>query len=65
MAEALDLLNHKATVWHVLMGIYLSIPVNSFRLFAPLACGMDEMPAAESNSSVHHLKWFDSREFKH
>ena len=63
MAKVLNLFNHKATVYHVLMGIYLSGLVYSFSLFAPLTYGMDDTPAAQSNSSVHHLKWLDSWEF--
>ena len=65
MAKALDLFqsNHKATVYHVLVGVYLASLVYSFRMFAPLTYGMDETPAIHSNSSVHHLKWLDSWEF--
>jgi len=55
MAKMLSLFNHKVTVCHVLMGIYLSVLVNSFRLFAPFIYVMDETPSAQSNSSDDHL----------
>lgn len=51
------------TVFHTLVGGYVSILWYSFYYFSPLAYGLGDTPASLSNSTVHHLKWLDSWEF--
>merc|ERR1719464_2497637 len=51
------------TIFHTLVGGYLSMLWYSFYYFSPLAYGLGDTPASLSNSTVHHLKWIDSWEF--
>jgi len=55
--------NAQQIMYHGILGAYLSGLAYSFRLFSPLAYGMDETPGSLANSSVHHLKWIESWEF--
>jgi len=48
---------------HTLLAATLGMLVFSFKLFAPLAYGMHGPTSAESNSTMHGLKWMESWEF--
>lgn len=50
-------------VYHILVGLILSVILYSFYLFAPLAYGMSGPSANEANSTMSGLKWMDTWEF--
>jgi len=59
--------NLKRTVYHTLMGLCMAAVLYCFYEFAPLAYGMSnskhEANSRLTNSSLHHLHWFESWEF--
>ena len=52
-----------STVFHTIVGCYVSMLWYSFYYFSPLAYGLGDTSATQANSTVHHLKWLDSWEF--
>ncbi|XP_019767604.2 protein O-mannosyl-transferase 2 [Dendroctonus ponderosae] len=54
---------HTHFVYHTCIGIFLSVVLYSFYLFAPLAYGMNGPSSNEPNSTMHGLKWMETWEF--